>query len=162
MIIFDENTQPVLIDSISTPIATDYFWVLDLKEQDFQLQKIEMLEEHTTPMLVLSIFDYAIELPADWNILIMSQETNQLDIVEVSELTRGHFEIFVLHHETNKILPVKSKIVHYEEKTILHLPSMAKHQMLCHALGTKAWVCISPVDNYNKYIRGMIANDLIY
>lgn len=162
MIIFDENTKPILIDSINTPLRTNYFWILDLEEQDFKLQKIEMLEEHITPILVLSIFGYAIELPSDWNILIVSPETNQLDLVEVSELTRGHFQIFVYKHENNKIAMPNSRIIHYEERGILQMPSVSKNQMLCHAIGPDSWVCISPVDNYNKYIKGLIANDLIY
>ena len=70
MVIFDENTRPVLIDSISTPVLTSHFWVLDLEDKDFCLSKLEVLEEHTTPMLVIQIYGYSIELPADWNILI--------------------------------------------------------------------------------------------
>lgn len=162
MIIFDEYTKPILIDSINTPLRTNYFWVLDLEEKDFKLQKIEMLEEHITPILVLSVYGYAIELPADWNILIASSETNQLDVAEISELTRGHFQIFTYRHENNKINMPASKIIHYQEKGIIQMPSIAKNQMLCHAIGPDMWICVSPVDNYNKYIKGMIANDLIY
>lgn len=162
MIIFNEETKPIYIDSIVTPLLTSHFWVLDLEEKDFKLSKLEVLEEHITPMLVISIGGYAIELPADWNILICSPETNQLDVVEISELSRGHFRVFTFQHKNNKILNFPVKVIHYESRAVLQMPSIGKNQMLCHALGETAWVCVSPVDNYNKYLKGTIANDLIY
>ena len=162
MVIFDENTKPVLIDNISTPMLTSHFWVLDLEEKDFMLNRLEVLEEHTTPMLVIQIYGYSIELPADWNVLISSPETNQLDVAEISELTRGNFRVFVMNHETNKIHNAPVKIIHYEPKAILYAPSLAKNQMMCHALGPKGWICISPLDNYNKYLKNALATDLSY
>lgn len=162
MVIFDENTNPVIIDSLYTPIVSDYFWVLDLEQKDFSLTKLTTVEEHTTPMLVISIYGYAIELPADWNILICSPETSQLDISEIHELSQGSFNAFVFNHRTSKLHQPLVKVVHYEPKSILHMPSLAKSQMLCHALGPQAWICISPIDNYSKYLKDSITNDLIY
>lgn len=162
MVIFDENTEPVLLDNLYSPIISDYFWVLDLEQKDFGLTKLTTIEEHTTPMLAVSIFGYVIELPADWNILICSPETSQLDISEIHELTQGSFNAFVLNHKTNGIHHAPVKVIHYEPKAVLHTPSLAKNQMLCHALGRSAWICISPIDNYSKYLKGSITNDLLY
>lgn len=162
MVILDENTEPVLIDSINTPLKTSHFWVLDLEEKDFKLKQLDVLEEHTTPVLVIELYGYAIELPADWNVLISSPETNQLDIAEISELTRGSFRIFVFDHIKNKILNAPVKVIHYEPKAVLYSPSLNKNQMLCHALGPNGWLCVSPLDNYNKYLKNAIVHDLIY
>lgn len=162
MVIFDENTKPVLIDNISTPMLTSHFWTLDLAEKDFKLSELAVLEEHTTPMLVVQIYGYCIELPVDWNILIVSPETSQLDVAEISELTRGNFRIFVMDHKTNKITNAPVKIVHYEPKAVLYAPSLAKNEMMCHALGPLGWICVSPLDNYNKYLKNALATDLIY
>jgi hypothetical protein len=162
MVISDENTKPVIIDNLYSPIVSDFFWILDLEQKDFALTRLTTIEEHTTPMLVISVFGYAIELPADWNILICSPETSQLDISEIHELSQGSFHSLVLNHATNKIHHAPVKVVHYEPKSILYTPSLAKNQMLCHALGPQAWICISPIDNYGKYLKGSITNDLIY
>lgn len=162
MVIFDENTKPVIIDSIYSPVVSEYFWVLDLEDKDFRLTKLNTIEEHTTPMLVISVYGYAIELPADWNILISSPDTSQLDIAEVFELSRGNFHTFVVNHKDNKTYNASTKIIHYETKSIIYTPSLSKNQMLCHALGQNAWICVSPIDNYSKYLKGAITNDLIY
>lgn len=162
MVIFDENTQPIIIDSIYSPIPSNYFWTLDLEQKDFGLTKLITIEEHTAPMLVIEIYGYTIELPADWNILICSSETSQLDISEINELTRGAFTGFVLNHKTNTVYHAPIRVIHYEPKSIMHTPSLAKNQMLCHALGPQAWICVSPIDNYSKYLKGSITNDLIY
>lgn len=162
MVIFDEDTSLVLIDSITSPIKATHFWVLDLAERDFKLAKIETVEEHVTEMLVLSIYGYAIEIPANWQILIVSSETNQLDVVDISEFARNHYQAFVYTHENSRLLTPHAKVIHYEPAGVSHMPSLAKHQMLCHGVGPRAWICIAPSINYNKYIKNTIANDIIY
>lgn len=162
MVIFDENTETLLIDNLNSPIVNTHFWVLDLEEKDFKLTKLEVLEEHETPMLVLSIGGYAIEVPADWNLLLISPETNQIDVAEISEVTRGHFHAFVYNHKKDKVIAAPVKIIHYSPKHVLHTPSISKNQMLSIAVGENCWICISPIDNYNKYLKGAIANDLVY
>lgn len=162
MVILDEDSKPVLIDSITTPLKTSHFWILDLEEKDFKLKELEVLEEHTTPILVINVYGYIIELPADWNILISSPETNQLDVAEISELTRGNHRLFVMDYQKNKVHNAPVKVVHYEPRGILHSPALDKNQMLCHAIGPNGWLCVSPLDNYNKYLKNAIVHDLIY
>lgn len=162
MVILDENSKPILVDSINAPLLTSHFWVLDLEDRDFKLQELQVLEEHITPMLVIEIYGYAVELPADWNALIISSENSELDVAEISELSRGHFQVMVYDHSNNRILAAPVKVIEYEPKSTLHMPSISKHQMLCHALGPKGMFCISPIDNYNKYLKGAVSGDLIY
>ena len=161
MVISDENSFPILIDNISTPLKMDYFWVLDLERRDFALSKIEVLEEHQTPILVLKIFDYSVEIPANWNILVYSKETSQLDIVEVSEISRGNFTAFVFDHKKDVNLPGYIRVIHYEPKGSIQTPALNKYQMLCHHLGPKYWICISPIDNYNKYLKDATIGDIL-
>lgn len=161
MIISDENSNPILIDSITTPLKMDYFWVLDLEQRDFVLQKIEVLEEHSTPILVLNIFGYAVEVPANWYILVFSTETSQLDIAEISEVSRGHFNAFVLNHQKLSHLPGHISVTEYYPRGKVHTPSLNKSQMLCHHLGQTMWICISPIDNYNKYLKDATIGDIL-
>lgn len=161
MVISDENSFPILIDNISTPLKMDYFWVLDLERRDFTLTKIEVLEEHQTPLLVLKIFDYAIEIPANWNILVYSKETSQLDIAEISEISRGNFTAFVFDHKKDVNLPGYIRVIDYQQKGVIQTPALNKYQMLCHHLGPNYWICISPIDNYNKYLKDATIGDIL-
>ena len=161
MVISDENSYPVMIDSVETPLSTEYFWVLDLVNRDFKLTPLVMNEEHHTPSFELSIFGYVIEVPTNWNILLVSEETSQLDIAEISELTRGNFTALSYQHHTNKIVPGEIRVINYNPCAKLHTPSLHKTHMLCHALGPKAWICISPTDNYNKYLKNAIIGDIL-
>lgn len=162
MVISDENSYPIMIDSIHTPVGVDYFWSLNLEERDFSLSKLEVLEEHMqTPILVLRIMGYVVEVPADWNILVYSEETSQLDIVQISEVCRGNFTAFVFNHVKNFNAPGNIQVIDYIQSGSIHTPSINKTQMLCHHLGPKQWICISPVDNYSKYLKGATIGDIL-
>src|SRR3569832_928533 len=154
MVISDENSFPTIIDSIHTPLGVDYFWVLNLENRDFELSKLEVLEEHMyTPVLVLSILGYIVEVPSDWNILVYSEDTSQLDIASIAEVCRGNFTAFVFDHVKNFNKPGNIKVIDYMPSGSIHTPSINKMQMLCHHLGPNNWICISPVDNYSKYLK---------
>lgn len=161
MIISDERSFPILIDSVDTPMLTEYFWILDLQQRDFMLTPLVMNEEMTTPTLTLSVNDYKIEMPTSWNILVYSEETSQLDIVEASDLTRNSYTALAYNHRREKVEPALIKVMDYSVSSKIHSPSLHKTQMLCHALGHSHWVCVSSTDNYNKYLRNATIGDLI-
>lgn len=161
MIISDENSYPIVVDSVETPLSTEYFWVLDLVNRDFMLTNLMMNEELTTPTFELAINGYVIEVPTNWNILLFSEETSQLDIAEVSELCRGNFTALGYQHKKDRIIPGEVKVVNYNPYSKVHTPSLHKTHMLCHALGPDVWVCISPSDNYNKYLKNMMIGDIL-
>lgn len=161
MIISDENSYPIMVDSVETPLSTEFFWVLDLVNRDFMLTPLMMNEELLTPTFELSIFGYVIEVPTNWNILLYSEETSQLDIAEVSELTRGNFTALGYEHVKNKVSPGEVRVINYNPQAKVHTPSLHKTHMLCHALGPKLWICISPSDNYNKYLKNALIGDIL-
>ena len=51
MIIFDQDSKPIILDNILSPIKTSSFWVLDLELQDFTLASLSILEERICPSL---------------------------------------------------------------------------------------------------------------
>lgn len=161
MVISDEKSYPILIDSIDTPLSTDHFWVLNLNERDFMLNDLVMLEEITTPVIAFNVGGYVVEAPADWNILIYSPETSQIDIIEISELTRGDFSAFLFDHKHNKVTKNVVNVVDYNTYGTIHTPSMNKNVMLCHTAGPHHWVCISPTDNYTKMLRDCTVGDIL-
>jgi hypothetical protein len=164
MVISDENSFPIVIDNIETPTLVNYFWVLQLDlggQIDFTLNKLVMFEEQITPSLWLSIDGFRIQVPANWNILVYSEDTAQIDVIETSELSRSTFTALTYFHKTGKIAPYPIQVVEYNRESIIRGPSLNKHTMLCHPLGPDAWVCIAPTDNYTKYLRNILIGDLM-
>ena len=161
MVISDENSRPILVDGIDTPIATDYFWILDLTERDFRLAELVMLEEIITPVIAFSIDGYVIEAPADWNIMIYSPETSQIDVIEISELSRGNFSAFLMDHKLNKVTKNTITVIDYNSYGTIHVPSLNKNTMLCHTAGPTHWICISPTDNYMKLLKNCAVGDIL-
>jgi hypothetical protein len=161
MVISDENSYPTMIDSVDTPLSTEFFWVLDLVERDYKLTPLVMNEELRTPTFELSILGYVIEIPTNWNILLYSEETSQLDIAEVSELTRGNFTALGYQHAKDKVVACPVKVINYRPSAMVHTPSLHKTHMLCHALGPALWLAVSPSDNYNKYLKNAVVGDIL-
>lgn len=164
MVISDENSFPILIESIDTPTLTEYFWVLQLAlkgEMDFTLQPLKMFEEQITPTLEFMIGPYLIEAPTNWNILVYSEETAQLDVAEISDLARSKFTAVVYMHKSGKIEPGPISVVDYHHEAHIRNPTLNKHTMLCHHVGPDGWVCLAPTDNYNKYLKDALVGDLM-
>jgi hypothetical protein len=161
MIISDENSEPILIDNILIPTNLNYFWVLNVEERDFKLQELKTLEEYTCPALILKIFNYAIEVPANWNILIFSPETHQLDIACAYELCKGDFFPFLYNCKNDKLEYQTASVIDYAPKSLVRSPSFNKNEMLCLHVGPMRWICTSPVDTYNKYLKNCTVGDIM-
>lgn len=161
MLILDEHSNPIILDNIDIPFPVSHFWTLDLRIMDFTLKELVLSEELTTKTLSLLINGYFLEAPAEWNILVYSPETSELDVVTLSDLSKHSFSAFVLNHRTGKLVDNIIRVVDYDGDTQVQVPSLVKNSMLCHPLGYNEWVCIAPTDSYNKYIKGMVIGDLL-
>lgn len=156
MLISNEDSLPVAISSIDEPMNTDYFWVLDLEDQDFKLSKLIMLEEFHAPTLTLNIGGHSIEVPAEWHILVYSPETASVDMVQTSDLTKSHFSLFLLDHRKNKVIENIVRVTNYSSSAVVRTPNFNKNLMMCHPIGETAWIMIAPTDTYNKYLKDTV------
>jgi hypothetical protein len=86
MLVFDNNNDALILDSITTPTIADHIWVLDLGILDFTLAPLLVLEEIVSPSIQLMVNGFQFVLPANWNILVCDPETMQLDVVEIAEI----------------------------------------------------------------------------
>lgn len=161
MVILDENSEPILLDNIDIPFPVSHFWALDLEMMDFTLKEIKLCEDLETKTISVIINGFSIEAPCDWNILVYSPETSELDVVAFSDLTKHSFSAFVYDHKRGKLIDNHIRVVHYNQWTNVQTPSMTKNCMLCHPLGYDAWACISPTDSYNKYLKDKVIGDLL-
>ena len=162
MIFLDENNIPIMIESIDIPTISEYFWSFHLKEMDFMLTPIKTFEELETESVIVSVMGYVIELPTNWNVLIYSQETSQLDVSEIYRLAKHPFDLLVYNHRKDKVETGMghATVLDYYPSAKLRTPSLHKNTMLCHALGPDHWVCVAPTDNYNKYLKDKVIGDL--
>lgn len=156
MLISDENNVSVEIKSIDEPTSIDYFWTLDLQEQDFKLSKLVMLEEFLTPTLTIAISGVRITLPAEWHILVYSPETSEVDLVQISDLTKNQYTLFAYNHEKSKVVGKKARVMDYSSATTFRTPSFNKNIMVCYPLGKDSWIMVAPTDTYNKYLKNSI------
>lgn len=163
MLISDENSSPIEIKSIDEPIDVDYFWSLDLLEQDFSLTKLVMMEEFYSPTLTISINGKLLSFPADWHILVYSPDTSEVDMVQLSDLTKSNFSIMVYNHVTAKVVAGEAKVVEYSPSEVVRTPSFNKNMMLCHPVGDSYWLMVAPTDTYNKYLKnGTTVGNFLY
>jgi hypothetical protein len=160
MLISDETYFPILIDNIEVPTKTDMYWSLNLEAKDFMLSPLTMFEELTTSILVMQILGYVVMVPSYWNLLIYSEETSQLDIQEIYEISRGYFTAMVFDHKRNKVVPGPISIIDYQDNCKVQTVSIHKNSMMCHPLGHEHWICLAPSDNYNKYLKNAVIGDL--
>ncbi|MGZ8924289.1 MAG: hypothetical protein ACXW2E_00265 [Nitrososphaeraceae archaeon] len=162
MIIFDERTQPVIINNIQEPNPVEYTWVLDLNILDYTLSPLTMLEEIVCPSLELQIKGFKFVVPAYWNILIYDNSTtSQLDVVELSHAAGREFTALIYGinkpYPTPSIITVTNYFVEYKNVS----PFLHKHQMLCHPISKDEWCSIGPSDSFNKFLKDKTIGDLI-
>ena len=164
MLIFDDNNRTIILDDIYTPTPTDYMWVLDLQIMDYTLAPLLVLEEIVCPSIQVHIRGFEFYLPANWNILVFSEETSELDVVEISEIAGREFTAFVFDISNPKItryVPGVITVVNYKSEYINVGPSLSKNQMLCHPISPTEWVNVTPSDTYNKYLKETVVGDIL-
>lgn len=161
MLIFDENEQPIILDSVHGPTVTDHFWVLDLKMLDYTLTPLMFLEETTAPSVRVRIQGFEFYLPTSWTMLIYDPETSYVDTVGVDELAGKDFTAFTYGPNQKMAIASKVTVVDYEPSHVNIGPSLNKDQMLCHPVGPDMWIHVASSDVYNKYLKDVAIGNII-
>ena len=160
MLVLDNNNEALILDSIHTPTITDHFWVLDLNIMDFKLSPLLVLEEVVAPSIEVSIKDFRFVLPANWNILVADDDTMQLDVVEIADITGREFKA-VVYGPTMALAELEPiSVTDYHPNYQNVGPSLNKHQMLCHPISPNMWVNAAPSDSFNKYLKNRLVGDI--
>lgn len=164
MLMFDEEYQPILLDSVYSPILTEYIWVLDLNMMDFTLSPLVNLEEIVCASLELMINGFKFYVPAMWNMLTISEETSQLDVIPMEDLVGREFTALVFGITQTGAIKYRPSTVIATDFKLEHVnvaPQLGKNQMLCHPIGPTSWVNVAPSDTYNKYFKDLVVGDII-
>lgn len=92
---YDLDKMPEIIDDVR-------FCVLDfgkerrhIEEPDFYFNSLVFMEKFSSPAALLQIGPYLLKVPLDWNILITSEEFDEMCMVPVSSLPKRGFSAFV-------------------------------------------------------------------
>lgn len=160
MIILDEESKVTMLESIHVPTSAEYFWILDLQNLDFTLTKLEVLEELFSPSIALEIDGFQFSIPTSWNILVVDDETSQLDLVTIKDLAGKPFDALIYDHVTNRALSSTIRVIDYTGESHHVSPALNRHCMLCHPISESKWVCLAPNDSYNKYLRDLLVGDI--
>ena len=160
MLVFDNNSEPLILESIHTPTIADHIWVLDLTLRDYTLTPLLVLEEIVCPTIEVMVLGFRFKLPANWNILVADGENMQLDVVQISELAGKQFVGLVYGPQMSRPETAEISVTDYFPNFHNVAPSLNKHQMLCHPIAPDAWVNVAPSDTYNKYLKNCLAGDL--
>ncbi len=161
MIVFDDNSEPLILDNIHVPTAADHIWVLDLNIMDYTLSPLLVLEEHCGQAITICIQGFEFTLPSNWNLLVYDEETYQLDVVAIKDLAGKEFTAAIAGPKLNTIYPGKIIVTDYHPHFCDVAPALTKHQMLCYPIGPEIWVNTAPSDGYNKYLKEKYVGDLI-
>jgi hypothetical protein len=161
MLIFDENSQPIVIDNLYAPLVSHHLWVLDLAMMDYTLAPFMILEEITCSSITLQVMGFDFTLPSSWFVLVYDEETTQIDVVQVSDLAGAEFTALLYGPKQNKAQPAKITVMDYHNQYRNIGPSLNKHQMLCHPVSPGSWINVSSTDVYNKYLKDMALADIL-
>lgn len=162
MLILDENCHSIILDSVMTPLITNYFWILDLEIKDFTLTPLLILEEIIAPTVTLRILGFEFKLPANWTMLVYSEETMQVDVVDIGKLAGNDFTSLICGPRMSTVKPGHVIVTDYTPEFVNYAPSLSKHQMLCHPIGPDEWVNVAPSDVFNKYLKNNVVGDILY
>jgi hypothetical protein len=161
VLIVDDSLKAYILESVHVPTKSSHFFILDLQMLDFTLTPLEVLEEVNCPALVLNIENYEFALPSHWNVLIIDEDTSQLDIVTVDELAGKEFTLFAYDNERSYGYGIPVRVVNYLVDCHHVNPSLNRHHMLCHPFDSNKWICIAPNDGYNKYLKNLVLGDIV-
>ena len=161
MLIMDPDNNTITLEDVTTPLATDHFWVLDLVIKDYTLAPLTVLEMITSKSVEVMINGFRFILPGKWNMLVVDEDTSLLDYIEIGKLGGKDFTALIHGPRKNMIEHATVVTTDYHPRYVNIAPSLSKSQMLCHPIAPDAWVNVAPSDTYNKYLKNCVAGDII-
>lgn len=101
MVILPEFNHPYLIDNVSGPVVPKYSWFYDVSMNDFVLRPINLLEETYGPTVRVRINNFDFNIPVNWNLLIVDEETKMVDTVPISQCASSNYSALLMHPDTH-------------------------------------------------------------
>lgn len=168
MLFLSDLNKPYIVDSLSQPMAIKHNWIFSAHMLDFTLSQISYLEESSGPAIRLKINDFAFLVPSSWNILIVDNDTYQIDTIPVTSCANAQCFAFGMSPTDSRLRLFEISILDFEPNVSLVHPMINRATALCHPIGTSSYqgnevdVCsvIGPFD-LHKWINGKSIGDIL-
>ena len=69
----------------------------DVQNIDYFFLPLVFLESFTSPVAILNIGPYKVEMPLDWSVVICDSDTSDIEVMELTKLNDRGFEAFVFN-----------------------------------------------------------------
>jgi hypothetical protein len=168
MLFLSDLNKPHIVDSLNQPMVVKHHWVFSAHMLDFKLANISYLEESTGPAIRLKINDFSFLVPATWNILVIDDDTYQVDTIPVTSCSNAKYHAFVMCPTDSKMRILEVSVDDFEPKASLVHPQIQRATGICHPIGTvqergkavDACVVIGPFD-LHKWLNGKSVGDIL-
>ena len=168
MLFLSDLNTPYIVDSLSQPMIIKHHWVFSAHMMDFKVSQISYLEESTGPAIKLKINGFSFFVPVSWNILIVDDDTFQIDTIPVTACANSKCFAFGMSPTDSKIRKFEILIEDFEPKMSLVHPMIQRATAICHPIGTvldrqvESNVCavMGPFD-LHKWLNGKSIGDIL-
>ena len=168
MLFLSDLNKPYIVDSLNQPMVIKHHWIFSAHMLDFKLANISYLEESSGPVVKLKINDYAFFVPATWNILVVDDDTYQIDTIPVTSCSNARYHAFAMSPTDSKMRMFEITIDDFEPKMSLVHPMIQRATAICHPIGTaidrqkETDVCaiVGPFD-LHKWLNNKTIGDIL-
>lgn len=135
MLFLADYCHPFMLESVSGPVVPKHAWFYDVQVNDFILKPIMMLEETTGQTVRMRVNSFDFDVPASWFILVVDDDTKQVDTVSVTQCGSSTFKAFMMHPQLNRYELSPIQLLDLEpDGSVVHL-LIPRQTLLCHPVG---------------------------
>jgi hypothetical protein len=167
VLILPEYGFPYIIDAVTGPVVPRHAWFYDVLVNDFLLKPIVMLEETVGPTVKVRINAFDFFVPASWFILIVDDETKQVDTVPITQCSSSTFKAFMMHPQLNRYELSPVQLLDLDPHgSVVHL-LIPRSTLICHPVGPTAaskdlsMSCLIGSQDVGRHMGDLSAQELL-
>lgn len=168
MLFLSDLNKAHIVDSLNQPMVIKHHWIFSAHLLDFTLANISYLEESSGPAVKLMINNFSFLVPSSWNILVVDNDTYQIDTIPVTSCANARYHAFGMSPTDSKMRLFEIVIEDFEPKVSLVHPMIQRATAICHPIGTTldrgrdTEVCavIGPFD-LHKWVNNKTIGDIL-
>ena len=149
------------------PVVPRHAWFYDATHNDFMLKPIMMLEETIGPTVKVRINTFDFYVPASWYILVVDDDTKQVDTVPITQCSSSTFKAFMMHPQLNRYELSSIQLLDLDlQGVVVHL-LIPRMTLVCHPVGPTtsskdlAMSCLIGSQDVGRYMGDKSAQELL-
>lgn len=131
------------------------------------LKPIVMLEETVGPTVKVRINAFDFYVPASWYILVVDDDTKQVDTVPITQCSSSTFKAFMMHPQLNRYELSSIQLLDLDlQGTVVHL-LIPRMTLICHPVGPTStskefsMSCLVGAQDIGRHMSDMSAQELL-